>query len=153
MAGEDDDKEPEASHLLKPLPLPQCTHVKECGKTAAILLGHSPTQPINFQSLAYGGLSQHEQDYIKVSIAVYQMYHHSQGDISAHYVGHLWRDFSTGDFIHLMNDLDLAISNLKTSPGYPFFLPPNKMHLCSELSNFITSAIPQLSSNNDDEKK
>ena len=32
-------------------------HNKNAGKMTAILLGKSPTQPINLQSLAYGGLS------------------------------------------------------------------------------------------------
>ena len=125
---------------------------KSAGKTAAILLCHSPTQPINFQSLTYGGISQHEQNYIKVSVAAYQMYHHSKGDINAHYVGHLWHDYSTGDFIHLMNNLDLAVSNFKKSPHYPFFPSPKKMHLCPGASNFINSTIPQISSNNKDEQ-
>ena len=125
---------------------------KNTGKTAAILLGHTLTKPINFQSLVYSGLSLHEQDYIKVSVAAYWMYHHSRGDINAHYAGHLWHDFSTGDFIHLMNTLDLAVSNFKKSPSYPFFPPPNKMYLCPGAPNFINSAIPQLSSNNEDEK-
>ena len=96
---------------------------KNVGKAAAILLSRSLTFPINFQSFVYSGLPVHEQDYIKVSVFAYQIYHHSQGGISAHFLGHLWHNLSTGDFIQLMNNVDLAVSNFKKPPHYPFPSP------------------------------
>ena len=109
------------------------------GKMSAILLGKSLTQPIDFQSLAYDGLPQHEQDCIKVFVAACRIYHHSQGDINAHYAGHLWHDFSRGDFIRLMNNLDLATSNFKKITRLSIFPPPKKMHLSLGLSFFYFS--------------
>ena len=95
---------------------------KSVGKATLILLGRSsPTFPIvNFQSLFYSGLSEYEQAYVKVSVVVSQMYHHSDKEINAYFSGHLWHDFSTGDFIQLMSNLDITVSNFKNHPAIPF---------------------------------
>ena len=127
---------------------------KSTEKATAILLGcSSPAFPIiNFQSLFYTGLSEYEQAYVKVSVVAPQMYHHSDKEINAHFAGHLWHDFSTGDFIQLFSNPGTAVSNLKKSPYYPCFPPPSRMHLCPGKSKFITSTILHISSNNEDEQ-
>jgi len=126
----------------------------KAGKATAILLGRSnPAFPISFQSLAYSNLTEYEQAYIKVSLVASRIYHHSNKKINAHFAGHLWYNLSTKDLILMMSNMDHAITNFTTAPGYPFFPPPNKMHLCPRTSSFVTSTIPKVHSNNEEEQK
>jgi len=127
---------------------------KSAGNATAILLGRSsPAYPIiNFQSLYYSGLSELEKTYVMISVVASQMYTHSNKGINAHHAGHLWHDFGSGDFIHLLKNLDTAVADFKQSPCYPFFPAPNRMYLCPETSKFVNSSIPQISSYNEDEQ-
>jgi hypothetical protein len=127
---------------------------KSAGNATAILLGRSsPAYPtINFQSLYYSGLSEFEKTYVMISVVASQMYGHSNKEINAHHAGHYWHDFGSGDFIHLLKNLDTAVAEFKQSPCYPFFPAPNRMYLSPEASKFVNSSIPQISSNNEDEQ-
>ena len=127
---------------------------KSAGNATAILLGRSsPAYPtINFQSLYYSGLSEFEKTYVMISVVASQMYGHSNKEINAHHAGHYWHDFGSGDFIHLLKNLDTAVAEFKQSPCYPFFPAPNRMYLSPDASKFVNSSIPQISSNNEDEQ-
>ena len=118
-------------------------------------LGKCPIKPIDFKTLSQSGLTQLEMDYIMVSVTTFWIYHHPQRDdqrVNVRHIYHLWHDHDKAGFIRLMNNLDQTFIDLKNTPNYPNFLPLDQGHLCSSLSNSVSTVIPQCFSNNDDDK-
>ena len=124
---------------------------KNAEKWTAILLGKSPTKPINFNMLCHHNLKQFKQNYIMVLVTSYRVYQHS--GINTHHAGSRWHDLNLTDFSRLANNLDQTTIALQKTRGFPNFLPPNQFKLCPEKSRLVQTSVPKCISKDDEDRK